>query len=92
MHVEKWGLFEVYFNGKTQGNPFTDYGIKGKFVGDNEEVTVDGFYDGDGVYKVRFMPSFEGKYTYTVSPRLSCQRCPVLFLLPGSKGCSRSCK
>lgn len=71
MHVEKWGLFEVSFNGKTQGNPFTDYSIKGKFVGDNEEVTVDGFYDGDGVYKVRFMPSFEGKYTYTVSGSFS---------------------
>ena len=25
---------------------------------------LDGFYDGDGVYKVRFMPAFEGEYTF----------------------------
>ncbi len=65
--IEKWGMFEVSVNGRTDGNPFTDYKLKGVFSGKNETVTVDGFYDGDGVYKVRFMPSFEGEYTYTLS-------------------------
>ena len=39
-------------------NPFVDYKIHGTFTGKHETVTVDGFYDGEGVYKVRFMPSF----------------------------------
>ena len=28
-------------------------------------ITVNGFYDGDGVYRVRFSPPFEGSWTYT---------------------------
>lgn len=38
--------------------------FEGTFTGKNETITTAGFYDGDGVYKVRFMPSFEGEYTY----------------------------
>lgn len=64
--VEKWGIFEVALEGKRDGNPFTDYTIRAEFTGANERKTVDGFYDGDGVYKVRFMPSFEGDYTFRV--------------------------
>ena len=63
---EKWGTLELEFNGKQAGNPFTDYSINAEFKGFNETVTVRGFYDGNGVYKVRFMPSFTGKYTYKV--------------------------
>ena len=64
--VEKWDVFEIALDGKTEGNPFTDYEIKGEFEGNNEKKCVTGFYDGDGVYKVRFMPSFEGTYTYKI--------------------------
>ncbi len=64
MQVERWDVFEVAINGPKDGNPFTQQSIRGTFQGKNETVTVDGFYDGDGVYKVRFMPSFEGEYTY----------------------------
>ena len=65
--TERWGMFEVSLPGKTAGNPFTDYTIRGRFTGEEEDVTVSGFYDGDGVWKVRFMPSFPGEYRYTVS-------------------------
>ena len=27
--VERWGVFEIALEGKTAGNPFTDYEIKG---------------------------------------------------------------
>ena len=66
MQIEKWGVFEAAVNGKTEGNPFLDYAITATFVGDRETVKVDGFYDGEGVYRVRFMPSFEGKYSYVI--------------------------
>lgn len=45
--VERWCVFEVTVDGATDGNPFVDYYIKGVFKGKNEEVEVDGFYDGD---------------------------------------------
>ncbi len=66
MQVEKWGVFEVALPGKAEGNPFVDYEIRGRFTHAQEELTVDGFYDGDGIYRVRFMPSHEGEYTYEI--------------------------
>ncbi len=65
--VEKWGVFEVTINGPKDGNPFTERQLRGTFKGKNETVSADGFYDGDGVYKVRFMPGFEGEYTFETS-------------------------
>lgn len=65
--VEKWDVFEVEVHGKSDGNPFTDYEIAGTFIGENEIITVDGFYDGEGIYKVRFMPSFKGDYTFKIT-------------------------
>ncbi|MBR3272495.1 MAG: DUF5060 domain-containing protein [Clostridia bacterium] len=64
--TERWGIFEIALKGKDDGNPFLDYEIVGAFSGEHESVRVKGFYDGEGVYRVRFMPSFEGKYTYVI--------------------------
>ena len=67
MQIEKWGLFEATFEGKSDGNPYLDYEFKATFTGADETKTVNGFYDGDGIWRVRFSPSFEGEYSYTVS-------------------------
>lgn len=67
VQIEKWDMFEASVKGPTEGNPFMNDTIQGVFKGERESVTVDGFYDGEGVYKVRFMPSFVGEYEYTVS-------------------------
>ncbi|HIV46902.1 MAG TPA: DUF5060 domain-containing protein, partial [Candidatus Acutalibacter stercorigallinarum] len=64
MQVERWDVLEITINGPAEGNPFVEQKLEGTFTGKNETVTTAGFYDGDGVYKVRFMPSFEGEYTY----------------------------
>lgn len=69
--VEKWGVFEVSSKGKSDGNPFRDYTMTAAFKSDKEEITVEGFYDGDGVYRARFMPSYEGTYTYTIGGNFS---------------------
>ena len=65
--VEKWDVLEVTVGGHSDRNPFVDYEIHGTFTGKHETVTVDGFYDGEGVYKVRFMPSFVETYTFEVT-------------------------
>lgn len=65
--IEKWEMLELTFYGIKDGNPYIDCRIKAIFTGKSETVAVAGFYDGDGVYKVRFMPSYEGNYHYEVS-------------------------
>ena len=72
--IEKWDVFEFSCEGKTDGNPFLDYNITARFENDSEQKTVCGFYDGDGTYKVRFMPSYEGNYKFTVSGNFSDQK------------------
>lgn len=69
--VEKWGLFELSVKGKTEGNPFADYSIRGEFKGEQEQVRVRGFYDDNGIYKVRFMPMYEGNYHYRINGTFS---------------------
>ncbi|SCP97418.1 DUF5605 domain-containing protein [Anaerobium acetethylicum] len=65
--VEKWDVFEASVKGHSAGNPFIDYTIEGIFKSKNELKKVDGFYDGDGIYKVRFMPSFEEEYQFEIT-------------------------
>lgn len=85
--IEKWDIFEVECPGRNEGNPFVDYSITGTFTSRNESVTVDGFYDGDGIYRVRFMPSFEGTYTYKVSGSFSEEVFEGEFLVtPAAEG------
>lgn len=69
--VEKWGVFEAEMPGKSEGNPFTDYTVRGTFKSKNETKTVDGFYDGNGTYRIRFMPSFEEAYTFCIKGSFS---------------------
>lgn len=65
--VEKWGAFELALPGHADGNPFLDYALRGIFAGAGEKAAVDGFYDGHGLWRVRFMPSREGVYRYEIA-------------------------
>lgn len=60
--IPKWDLYEAEFVGPSSGNPFTDVQFSGTFAFGNREVTVPGFYDGQGIYRVRFMPDTEGTW------------------------------
>ncbi len=63
-HVERWNVFEVTLVGPMDGNPFVDCELFGTFTHHGEQKIVPGFYDGNGLFKVRFMPSFEGNYSF----------------------------
>jgi hypothetical protein len=65
--VERWGVYEVALTGPSSGNPFQDVHVGAQFRFRNRVVAVDGFYDGDGVYRVRFMPDETGEWTYTTT-------------------------
>ena len=65
--IEKWKVFEITLNSPTNGNPFKDVKFSARFTNDNNTISAPGFYDGDGFYKIRFMPPKEGKWIYVTS-------------------------
>ena len=67
MTIEQWGVFEESFSGPVAGNPFRDVRLRATFRSGADEVTVDGFYDGDGRYVVRFSPPSAGTWSYRIT-------------------------
>ena len=65
--VRKYDVFEIILKGPTEGNPFLDTQLRATFSLDNRSLEVEGFYDGDGSYKVRFMPDTEGTWRYSTT-------------------------
>lgn len=72
--IERWSYIEISINGENKGNPFVDHTVKGTFTCTHETKTVEGFYDGNGIYKVRFMPSFLEEYSFEISGSFSDQK------------------
>jgi hypothetical protein len=64
IRVEKWDYFELSLDGDVRSNPFTEVNLSVEFTHATGKITVPGFYDGQEVYVVRFMPTEEGPWTY----------------------------
>ena len=62
--VEQWGIYEIALKGPTNGNPFLDVRFSAAFGNGSKTIEVPGFYDGDGIYRVRFMPDTPGVWHY----------------------------
>jgi len=62
--VERWGIFELSLDGPSDGNPFLDVTLSAEFSLQDHVLTPEGFYDGEGVYRVRFMPDAPGEWRY----------------------------
>ncbi len=69
--IPKFSLFELTLSGPATGNPFVDVQLAATFTLGNRSVPVDGFYDGQGTYKIRFMPDTEGPWTYASKSNVS---------------------
>lgn len=71
--VEEWQRYEASFNGPQTGNPFTDVWLKADFTSltSGKKVSVNGFYDGNGIYKVRFMPPERGDWQFVTHSNAS---------------------
>lgn len=65
--VEQWGMYEVSLHGPTNGNPFLDVRFTARFTQGTNSIETAGFYDGDGVYRVRFSPAQQGVWKYATS-------------------------
>ncbi|MDR3752705.1 MAG: DUF5060 domain-containing protein [Terracidiphilus sp.] len=69
--VEQWGVFEVKAQGPSAGNPFVDVQFGARFALGHRSVEAAGFYDGKGVYKVRFSPDMVGRWSFETASNVS---------------------
>jgi hypothetical protein len=70
VRVEQWEIYELTLTGPAAGNPFREVSLSARFRQADKTVTAAGFYDGDGIYRVRFMPDRPGEWQYeTISNR-----------------------
>jgi len=63
--IAQWDVFEASFAGPSSGNPFVEVTLEGFFRQHSRVVRVPGFYDGDGVYRLRFMPDNPWEWQFT---------------------------
>jgi hypothetical protein len=64
VNVQQWDVYEVALNGPDSGNPFMDVNLSALFKHRDKSISVSGFYDGTGVYRIRFSPDLQGTWTY----------------------------
>ncbi len=68
--TERWGVYEIALDGPSTGNPFVDITLSAAFRNGAETVIVPGFYDGDGVYRIRFSPPQAGTWTWATKSNI----------------------
>lgn len=64
IHISQWDFFELKLEGPKDGNPFGEVEVAATFTDGLSTHRVPGFYDGDGIYRVRFMPQRTGTWRY----------------------------
>ncbi|MCU0916578.1 MAG: DUF5060 domain-containing protein [Planctomycetes bacterium] len=72
--VECWDVFEIALTGPASGNPYVDVPWSATFRQGDQSITVPGFWDGGGTYKVRFSPPARGEWryrTHSAAPELN---------------------
>lgn len=63
--VEQWAIYELTLPGPAGGNPFVEVEFSARFAQDGAAaIEAPGFYDGNGAYRVRFMPEKTGIWRY----------------------------
>ncbi|MBQ9409964.1 MAG: DUF5060 domain-containing protein, partial [Clostridia bacterium] len=86
----KWEIFETSFHcGRSFDNPFVDVELTAEFWGENGRYMVDGFYDGDDCWRIRFSPMHEGAWRYVTHanvPELDGQSGEFVCTAPVSRG------
>ncbi|HWU17842.1 MAG TPA: DUF5060 domain-containing protein [Devosia sp.] len=66
-----WATYELTLAGPSTGNPFQDVQLRAVFRQGDKRVRVTGFYDGEGNYKIRFLPDAKGNWTYETASNVA---------------------
>jgi len=73
--LRQYETFELKFQVENQTSGYDDMSITAQFQCGKEQKTVRGFYDGNGVFKVRFFPDKAGEYTWKISGAVNDEGC-----------------
>lgn len=71
--MKQYETFELRFCGKVLTENWADVDVTATFTNGSVTTTVNGFYDGDGQYVVRYLPEKTGEYTWSVTGAVSGQ-------------------
>ena len=71
--MRQYETFELTFRGEVLSGEYAQIPLSAEFICGEEKTAVKGFYDGDGVYKVRFLPRQPGEYRWTVSGAVTAE-------------------
>jgi hypothetical protein len=63
----KWGVLELELEGPADGNPFLDVELSARFHRADRTWTIGGFYDGNGIYRLRVLAEDEGVWEFETS-------------------------
>ena len=87
--AEQWGITELTIAGPSHGNPFVDVELSAEFTSEGaRHISVGGFYDGGGTYRIRFQAPSAGAWTYVTTSNarsLDGLRGTVLVTPPGPR-------
>ncbi|MDB4582143.1 DUF5060 domain-containing protein [Draconibacterium sp.] len=68
--IEQWDVFEIELSGPKEGTPFIDVELNATFKLNKKSVKVPGFYDGNGIFRIRFSPDEVGDWTYQTNSNI----------------------
>ena len=71
--MRQYETFELQFVGEVLTADYADVSLSAAFTCGGETKTVKGFYDGEGVYKIRFLPKKPGEYSWKVSGAVNAE-------------------
>ncbi|MBR6028666.1 MAG: DUF5060 domain-containing protein [Clostridia bacterium] len=69
--MRQYETFELRFAGPVLTENWADIDLQADFTCEGRTVTVPGFYDGDGVWTVRFLPDRPGRWQWRTRGELS---------------------
>lgn len=64
--MKQYRMFELSFSGPVLADHWAQPDLSAVFICEDEQVNVKGFYDGEGIYKVRFLPRKTGVWKWEV--------------------------
>jgi hypothetical protein len=65
--VEQWDCFEISLPAVFKGNGFTGVTLSATFIHKDTSYVAEGFYDGDNIFKIRFMPDRVGNWKFVTA-------------------------
>lgn len=65
--VPRWEVWEGVLEGPSTGNPFQEIRLEARFTLGGRAVETMGFYDGLGLFRLRFLADREGLWRFTTS-------------------------